>query len=250
MSQGSDLTCPQCSAPLDVKYLGQMKDKILFCSHCGYKKDLPDEYEMKRKEVEKTKHGSKTVELSYRRKDMHGDSPDPATKGKTGTEDSPYEVVDDYEVELDPSMPGAHKEIMDLTRKAAQGEIPASELSERMAELGLKPTHGGKSWVKTKAGENVQVTTWSSDQMGEAGAKEAMEKALGSLPEAFRDLADGKEHTLTHRVSEDKTYHFGGRDSRDGGGTGITLQISSSNVLVLAMVVVILVLGVILLLLL
>ncbi len=64
-------TCPQCSAPLEVKTLGKFQDKFMVCLYCNFKVDIPDEFEVKRAAESKSRDGTRRrVELSYRRRDL------------------------------------------------------------------------------------------------------------------------------------------------------------------------------------
>ena len=64
-------TCPQCSAPLEVKTLGKFQDKFMVCPYCNFKVDIPDEFEVKRAAESKSRDGTmRRVEVSYRRRDL------------------------------------------------------------------------------------------------------------------------------------------------------------------------------------
>ena len=64
-------TCPQCSAPLEVKTVGKFQDKIMACLYCNFKVDIPDEFEVRRAAESKSRDGTtRRVEVSYRRRDL------------------------------------------------------------------------------------------------------------------------------------------------------------------------------------
>jgi hypothetical protein len=64
-------TCPQCSAPLEVKTVGKFQDKIMACLYCNFKVDIPDEFEVKRAAESKSRDGTtRRVEVTYRRRDL------------------------------------------------------------------------------------------------------------------------------------------------------------------------------------
>ena len=64
-------TCPQCSAPLEVKTLGKFQDKFMVCLYCNFKVDIPDEFEVRRAAESNSRDGTRRrVEVSYRRRDL------------------------------------------------------------------------------------------------------------------------------------------------------------------------------------
>ena len=76
-------TCPQCSAPLEVKTLGKFQDKIMVCLYCNFKVDIPDEFEVSRAAESKSRDGTRRrVEVSYRRRDLTPGDREPERKDK------------------------------------------------------------------------------------------------------------------------------------------------------------------------
>ena len=76
-------TCPQCSAPLEAKTLGKFQDKFMVCLYCNFKVDIPDEFEVRRAAVSKSRDGtSRRVEVSYRRRDLTPGDREPERKDK------------------------------------------------------------------------------------------------------------------------------------------------------------------------
>ena len=76
-------TCPQCSAPLEAKTLGEFQDKFMVCLYCNFKVDIPDEFEMKRAAESKSRDGTtRRVEVSYRRRDLAAGLPELERKDK------------------------------------------------------------------------------------------------------------------------------------------------------------------------
>jgi len=67
--------CPQCGAVMEVKTLGQMHDKVMACSYCGYIVDVPDDFQDARTYDEVAPDGTRRkVTVARKRSDFQSGS--------------------------------------------------------------------------------------------------------------------------------------------------------------------------------
>lgn len=63
--EGEGLQCPQCGGIVEIRFLGDLRDKRAVCPYCGFHVDLPDTYQRVRQTREHEQlpgGGSRTVE--------------------------------------------------------------------------------------------------------------------------------------------------------------------------------------------
>jgi hypothetical protein len=72
------LRCPQCGGPMEVRFIGDLRDKWAVCPYCGTQIDLLDSYELVEREHTEEKHpwGSRRIdrEVVQRRSDASSES--------------------------------------------------------------------------------------------------------------------------------------------------------------------------------
>ena len=74
------LGCPHCGGAMEVRFVGDLRDKCAACQYCGTELDLPDTYQQVRRQQEREKRpwGTRTVETTVieTRSDRAGGRPD------------------------------------------------------------------------------------------------------------------------------------------------------------------------------